>query len=130
MRTSRYRVRVVTTPILEVLTYIPLTTPFTTSQELRQVDEDAGQPFHAGCRDGIQQTPELGAREPGDHRCEGLHRLARHHNVAESPPLAALQKPLTQLILGSDQDDRKLERVLTRKAEHGCGASGSAVAGD
>ena len=32
--------------------------------------------------------------------------------------------------VGADQDDRKLERVLTRKAEHGCGARGSAAAGD
>ena len=75
------------------------------------------------------ETPELGAREPGDHRCEGLHRLARHHDVGEAPPLAALQKPLTQFVRGADQDDRKLERVLTRKAEHGCGARGSAAAG-
>ena len=48
----------------------------------------------------------------------------------EAPPLAALQKPLTQFVLGAEQDDRKLERVLTRKAEHGCGADGSAAAGD
>ena len=89
-----------------------------------------GSRSHAGCRDGLWQTPELGAREPGDHRCEGLHRLARHHDVGEAPPLAALQKPLTQFVRGADQDDRKLERVLTRKAEHGCGAHGSAAAGD
>ena len=54
-----------------------------------------GSRSHALCRDGLWQTPALGAREPGDHRCEGLHRLARHHDVGEAPPLAALQKPLT-----------------------------------
>src|SRR6202012_4498685 len=63
-------------------------------------------------------------------RRERLHRLGRHHDVGETPPLAALQKLLTQFVLGSDQDDPTLERVLTREAEHGCGACGSAGAGD
>src|SRR4029077_20007305 len=78
----------------------------------------------------IETRRELGARKLGDHRCEGLHRLARHHDVREAPPLAALEKLVTQFVRGAEQDDRKLERVLTRKAEHGCGASGSAAAGD
>ncbi len=85
MRTSRYRVRVVTTPIPEVLTYIPLTTPFTTSPGVTPRSmKMPGSHSHAGCRDGLRQTPQLGAREPGDHRCEGLHRLGRHHDVGEA----------------------------------------------
>ena len=38
----------------------------------------------------IETRRELDARELGDHRREGLHRLARHHDVGEAPSLAAL----------------------------------------
>jgi hypothetical protein len=51
-----------------------------------------GSRSHAGCRDGRWRTPELGAHEPGDHRCEGLHRLARHHDVGAEPPLTRSSK--------------------------------------
>src|SRR5262249_21672946 len=78
---------------------------------------------------GFWRSPELRAREPGDHGCEGLHRLGGHHDVAEAPPLAALDEPLTQFVRVADQDDRKLERILARKAEHGRGAHGRAPAG-
>src|SRR5580693_5391507 len=61
---------------------------------------------------------QLGTDQAGHDRREHLHRLAWHHDVAKAPPLTTLEQALAQLILGSDEKNWEIERILSGKAKH------------